>query len=118
MGNNIIIKLFRPQIGCADFRDLELDNFEQKVNDLRQYAKSIGKHVLFSVCEESDCADFDCFAEIKYDGELSDSEKLFYIDVIKFFARDAEVKNGHLDVYALPLNIAFTKSQIETVSLE
>ena len=90
MKDTVVIKVYRNDISCSDYHDIYLNDFDAKVKELKS------------------------FAEITYSGTLSEQEKDKYISIIQFFAQDAEIKRGTLEIYDLPLSIIFTKAQIET----
>ena len=115
MKDTVIIKVFRNDITCGEYHDITLDQFDLKIKELKDFADQIGKKVYFMVCNALDCADFDCFAEVVYSGELSVQEKEKYTDVIKFFAKDANIESGTLSVYDLPISIIFIKAHMETL---
>lgn len=115
MKETVIIKVYRQNITCSDYHDIMLEDFNLKVNELKTFAKSIGKNILFTVCKVLDCADFDCFAEITYNSALSEREKEKYISVIKYFTQDADIAKSELNIYDLPCTIIFTKAQIEII---
>ncbi len=112
--DTVVIKVYRNDITCGDYHDVYLDKFDLKVKELKSFAKDIGKQIYFTVCNALNCADFDCFAEVTYNGVLTEQEKDKYISIIKFFAQDAEIDRATLNIYDLPLSIIFTKAQIET----
>lgn len=113
MKDTVTIKLYRNAISCGDYHDLYADDFAAKIKELKSFAEQIGKNLYFTVCNASDCASFDCFAEIAYTGTLSEQEKAEYAAIVKFFAKDAEISDGALKVYDLPVSIFFVKAQIE-----
>ncbi|MGN0788532.1 MAG: hypothetical protein ACI4MY_01235 [Christensenellales bacterium] len=108
----VIIKLYRNAIGCGEYNDLNVDRFQDVVNDIRDFGKSIGKKVLFTICTALNIADFDCFAEIEYNGDITPKEKDFYINTLKEFSKDAEIRGEALYEYSLPLTVVFKKSDI------
>ena len=112
MKNIVIIKVFRNDITCNDYHDINLNNFDLKLKELRSFADSIGKQIYFTVCKALNCADFDCFAEITYNGTLSEQEKEKYESIVKYFAQDADIENGELKVYNLPVSIIYSKVQM------
>lgn len=109
----VIIKLFRNAIECGEYSDSNLDHFQDLINEMRDFGDAIGKKVLFTVCTALDIAQFDCFAEISYNGDIAPKEKDFYINVLKEFSKDAEISGGELKEYSLPLTIVFKKCDIE-----
>ncbi len=114
MKNTVLIKLYRNNIINGDWHDMNLDEFPKKIAALRKYGKKIGKNVSFTVCQALDkCTQFDCFAEIIYDGELSEEEKSTYVDAIKFYARDAYLGARFMEEYTLKCPIALIKAKIE-----
>lgn len=113
MKDTVIIKVYRPEIQCADYHDLFLEDFDSKLNELKTFGKSCGKDILFTVCQSLDCADFDCFVEITHNCDISVQEKEKYISIIKFFTQDAGIGRGEMDIYDLPLKIIFTKTQMD-----
>ncbi len=115
MKDTVIIKVYRNDIACGEYHDITLDEFDLKIKELKNFAEQIGKKVYFTVCNALDCADFDCFAEVVYSGELSVQEKEKYTEIIKFFAKDGRIENGALNIYDLSISIIFIKAQIETV---
>lgn len=117
MKNTVLIKLYRNDYENDDWHDMHLKNFKQKIAELHKYAKKIGKNVCFTACQAvTQCTKFDCFAEVIYDGELSEEEKRIYVDVIKFYARDAYMGSRFMEEYTIkPCRIAFIKSEFELV---
>lgn len=115
MKETVIIKVYRADITGNDYHDLLLDESGKKLEELKSFAKSIDKNVYFTVCSALDCAEFDCFAEITYNGTLSEQEKDAYLSIIKYFMKDAKIVKDTLDIYDLPLSVIFTKAQIETL---
>ena len=115
MHDTVSIKVYRNDIACGEYRDITLDEFDLKIKELKDFADHIGKNVYFTVCNAVDCADFDCFAEVVYSGELSEQEKEKYTDIIKFFSKDGSIEGGSLNIYDLPISIIFIKAQIETL---
>lgn len=112
MKDTIIIKLFRPEFQ-RDFLNLNNENFERRLRELKDYAKQIEKEILFTVNIQPDCAHFDCIGEIKYHYDLSIFEKQRYIDLIRYFARNAKVINGNICEYDLPVRIFYNKTSLE-----
>lgn len=117
MKNTVFIKLYRNDWENDDWHDMHLDEFPKKIAALHKYAKKIGKNVYFTACQAVVlCTQFDCFAEVIYDGELSEEEKCNYVDVIKFYARDAYIGERFMKEYTIkPCRIAFIKSEFELV---
>ena len=114
MKDTVIIKVYRNDIACGDYHDLCLKDFDLKVKELKTFADSINKNIYFTVCNALGCADFDCFAEITYNGTLTENEKEMYASIVKFFAKDAKIEKKTLSNYDLPLSIIFTKAEIDT----
>lgn len=115
MKKTVVIKLYRPNFTCGEFHDVKLGEFDSEIKELKRFASAIGKEIYFTVCQNLDCAEFDCFAEIIHSGELSDEEKNRYISAVKFFARDAEIAGKQLKEYDLPLSILFRQADIFTL---
>lgn len=105
--------MYRNAIGCGEYNDLNVDRFQDLVNEIRDFGNSIGKKVLFTICNALNIANFDCFAEIEYNGDISPKEKDFYINTLKEFSKDAEIKGDTLYDYSLPLTVVFKKCDIE-----
>lgn len=115
MKNTVFIKLYRNDWENDDWHDINLDEFAKKIAELHEYGKTIGKNVYFTACQALNCTEYDCFAEVIYNSELSDDEKHTYTDAVKFFARDADYTKDYLKEYTLPCPIAFIKTEIELV---
>ena len=113
MKNVVIIKLYRNEIFCADYHDLSLNTFEKAVNKIRSFGEKIGKTIYFFICQALNVADFDCFAEITYSGDLSKEEKDFYEKSIKIFSKDGDVYDDGMEVRDLPVKIFYLKREIE-----
>ncbi|MGN0771745.1 MAG: hypothetical protein ACI4MI_04070 [Christensenellales bacterium] len=109
MQDIVIIKLYRNAIECCEFNDLTVDHHEELTQKLKDFGKTIGKKVVFTVCSALEIAEFDCFAEISYNGDITPKEKQYYIDILKEFSKDAEISDGVLSEYSLPLTIFFNK---------
>ena len=109
----VIIKLYRNKIWSADFNDLKLNKFEETYKNIKAFGEKIGKTVCFIPCEVLSIADFDCLAEITYNGLLSKDEKDFYEKMIKVFCQDGEIYEDGLEAYDLPLKIFYIKRDIK-----
>ena len=105
MEGTIIIKLYRNEISCVDYSDLNLENFEELKKNAFKFAKAHGKRLLFTVCQALDICDFDAFCEIVTDTELTESEETYYKDMIEKFCGDADICNGEMKEYRLPAPI-------------
>lgn len=101
----IIIKLYRNEISCADYSDLNLENFGRLKEEAAEFAKSYGKRLLFTVCRALDACDFDAFCEIVTNSELTEEEAAFYKRTIGEFCGDATISRSELREYRLPAPI-------------
>jgi|GEM_PF-6827855 len=119
MKDVVFIKLYRPAYVCLEFHDLIADKLTSKVQALKQYGEQIGKEVFFSVCinESANSENNSCFAQITHSSDVNPFERQKYVDILKEFTKDAEIKNGNICEYNLPLRVILTKVVIESFDL-
>lgn len=88
----IIVKHYIANLD-SDYREINMDKLGALLNEMKLYAKSSGKQLLYAVMSES-CDGFpvvqDTFADIEYTGELSDEEKDNYVDFLKRLSYNEE----------------------------
>lgn len=94
----VVIKLFRNEIGCSDYHDIMIEEYQEKVEELHKYGEERGKKILFTVCNSMSPIEADTFAEVTSNYDISDEEENYYIDVIKFFCGDAEISYRTMDI--------------------
>lgn len=111
-----MIKLYRNDIGCGDYHDIMIDEYERKINELHEYGEKINKKILFTASQCMSPIPSDCFVEIVSNVELTHNEKKHLIEVVKCFCGDADIKGKTLDITLKPLTIVFNQlKNIEVV---
>lgn len=116
MKDIVIIKLYRPAYASTAFHDYVMQELPQRLQDLKQYANQIGKNIFFTICTNDGMRN-ECFTHITHSSDLNPLEKQKYIDLVRVFAKDAEIINGTLNKYDLPLKIVLVKTAIELIEL-
>lgn len=111
----VIIKLFRNDIECADYHDIMIDNFEEKIKELHKYGNEINKKILFTVNNSMSPISGDFFAEITSNCTLTKQEKTHFIETIKYFCDDADINNRTMDIKSIPLTVLFSKKQFDDI---
>lgn len=115
MKNIVIIKLYKNEITSGDYHDLMLDEFEQKYNEAKEFAKNKDKELYFNIINCEDVINADGFAEIEYNTSLDEEEKEYYKELIKYFSYDAEIENRTLNTYSTLKRIILKKINCEFV---
>lgn len=111
----VLIKLFRNDIESADYHDIMIDDFEQKVEELHKYGAERNKKVFFTITNALSPVSGDCFAEVTHNCALTKQEKAYFVDAIKFFCGDAEINGSTLDIEVSPLTVLFSQKQFDDI---
>ena len=111
--DHIIVKHYIADLD-QDYRELNMDKLGTLLNEMKLYAKSCGKQLLYAVMSES-CDGFpvvqDTFADIEYTGELSDEEKGNYVKFLKRLSYNEEYssRNNRMKLHCMLKLIRFRK---------
>lgn len=111
----VLIKLFRNDIECADYHDIMIDDYDEKIKELHKYGKEINKKILFTVINSLSPVLGDCFAEVTANCILTKQEKKHFIEIIKYFCGDAKIKGRTMDTNMSPLTVLFSKTQFDDI---
>lgn len=109
----VIIKIYRNEISCNDYSDIMIDDYEEKVQELHKYGQKIGKKILFHIYNSS--VSCDNFAEITTDFNLTEQEKNYFIETIKFFCGDATITRQTMHIEVIPLTIIFNQANTKEI---
>lgn len=120
MENIIIVKVFRSEYD-NDWHDLNMDLYQNKMDEIKMDFLGKGTKLFVSVCAYLDICEFDTVASVEYTDELSEKEKKKIVELIKMFSEDAEYGNDGKNWYITPKDtlklIEFVKIDRENIFL-
>lgn len=109
----IIVKHYVAELD-SDYREINMDKLGALINDMKRYAMSNGKQLLYAVMSEA-CDGFpavqDTFADIEYTGELNDEEKENYVRFLKRLSYNEEYseRNDRMKLHCMLKLVRFRK---------
>ena len=112
----IIIKLYLNDIQ-GDCHDIHIADFEKTFKEMQSYAKSMNRNLYFVPLTSDNNAGLPIactpFAEIEYTGTLSEAEKKSFVEYMKSFSVDAEIKTPYLEEFCTLKMVKFKKIEDE-----
>lgn len=111
----VIIKLFRNEITNSDYHDIMIDDYEEKIKELHKYGEKINKKILFTVTNTMSPISGDFFAEVTTNCALTEQEKNYFVETIKYFCGDAEFNRGRLKYETFPVTVLFNQTHFDDI---
>lgn len=100
MKDIVIIKLYHDEVQ-GDWHDIQMDEVEHRIDELKKYAGQIDKCILFHNIINTDICNKSCLAEILYTGIITVEEEKYYEQFVELLTDDADItRRGRLDVFS------------------
>lgn len=107
-----IIKLYLNE-HQQDFHDIQIDENETTIEEMRKVAFNNGKYLIFESITNVSCLGLPInntpYAEIEYTGEINAEEKSFYIESLKQLSTDATMEEECLNPFNTLEYVRFKK---------